>query len=241
VRFALFALLLVAGCDDPVARGQRLFADPAVSGSGANVLTCALCHDATPTRADSSGAPLEGVFLRPSFWGGDVLDPLSATNVCVTAFMGGRGLQRGVADADALSAYLESISDVKKVPGDLTLAQPYTVPATISADTVAALPPGDATAGAARWKSACMECHGDAGTGKGRISSETSVVPNSIIDGVNFPDSSVWRTVIVEKIRHGKFFGIGGKMAPFSLERLPDQAVADLLAFMEAFGLPPRP
>jgi thiosulfate dehydrogenase len=236
--FVVVVMLACAGCDDPIARGKKLFDDPAIAGSATNYFSCALCHDAQPMRADSPGYPLEGVFLRPSFWGGEVLDPLSGTDVCVTDFMGGRALDRAQSDVEALSAYLQSISDPKKVSPDLSAAQPYTVPPTISADTVAGLPPGDATRGATRWNAACASCHGEPGTGQGRITQDTSIVPNSVTEGGEFPDPTVQRTVVVEKIRHGKYFGIGGKMPPFSYERLDDSAVSDLVVYLQGFGLP---
>jgi thiosulfate dehydrogenase len=39
--------------------------------------------------------------------------------------------------------------------------------------------------------------------------------------------------VVIEKVRHGRFFGIGGEMPLFSSEALPDPALGDLLEYLE--------
>jgi thiosulfate dehydrogenase len=46
-----------------------------------------------------------------------------------------------------------------------------------------------------------------------------------------FPASQV-RAVVVEKIRHGKFFNIGGIMPLYSAEAITDQEIADILAYI---------
>ena len=43
----------------------------------------------------------------------------------------------------------------------------------------------------------------------------------------------------IEKVRHGKFFSVGGNMPLFSLEALSDAQLGDVLAYLEMFGLPP--
>ncbi|MBX5484795.1 MAG: cytochrome C oxidase Cbb3, partial [Myxococcaceae bacterium] len=40
------------------------------------------------------------------------------------------------------------------------------------------------------------------------------------------------RLVIIEKIRHGQFFGVGGNMPLYGREMLSDEQVADLLAYL---------
>ena len=78
---------------------------------------------------------------------------------------------------------------------------------------------------------ACQACHGDVGTGVGRISALASIVPD---DSVDFAASSGFslETVIVEKVRHGNFFAIGGVMPPFSTEVLSDDDLAALIGFL---------
>jgi thiosulfate dehydrogenase len=38
--------------------------------------------------------------------------------------------------------------------------------------------------------------------------------------------------VVIEKVRHGQFFGVGGSMPPYSQEALPDTDLGALLAFL---------
>ena len=38
--------------------------------------------------------------------------------------------------------------------------------------------------------------------------------------------------IMIEKIRHGKFFGIGGNMPLYSTETLSDGEVADIVAYL---------
>jgi thiosulfate dehydrogenase len=38
--------------------------------------------------------------------------------------------------------------------------------------------------------------------------------------------------VVVEKVRHGKFFNIGGMMPLYSVETLTDQQLADIVTFL---------
>ena len=47
-----------------------------------------------------------------------------------------------------------------------------------------------------------------------------------------FPAPGEARFAVVEKLRHGRFFNIGGVMPLYSLEALSDQDVADLLAYL---------
>ena len=38
--------------------------------------------------------------------------------------------------------------------------------------------------------------------------------------------------VVIEKVRHGQFFGVGGSMPPYSQEALSDADLGALLAFL---------
>ena len=46
----------------------------------------------------------------------------------------------------------------------------------------------------------------------------------------SFPTNA--RAVVVEKIRHGKFFNIGGIMPLYSVESISDQEIVDTLAYL---------
>ena len=49
------------------------------------------------------------------------------------------------------------------------------------------------------------------------------------------------RPITIEKVRHGKYFGVGGNMPLYSLEALSDAQLSDILAYLEKFGLSPPP
>jgi len=102
---------------------------------------------------------------------------------------------------------------------------------TIVRDTTQVPPRGDPARGAEVHRLACSVCHGEASTGAQKIR-EAPVLPEEALQGARdefpeFPPAAVF----VEKIRHGRFFGVGGIMPPYSLEALSDADVGALLAF----------
>ena len=205
--------------------GQALFHDPRVSRSEFNAVSCATCHDdgdADPATL-FSGHPLTGVVFRSSWWGGQAATLKDAVDHCLVRFMRERPLDIGDPRGRALYEYLLSISP-EPVPAPL----PLTI-----VENVTTLGRGDPQRGAAIWDRACASCHGAAFSGEGRVSTLASVVPG---DSVDFAASSGFplELVIVEKVRHGGFFGIGGSMPPYALERLPDDDLRDLLGYLLA-------
>jgi len=246
-RGAIFAGAALAcaaiACGDPevvevertaIEHGRELLFDPTLGGgSSDNRLACATCHG---ERADAAsarlpGAPLAGAVARPSYWGGAEPTLLGAINQCRYYFMFADVPWTGdEVEARAIYAYLASIAD-----GDAS-AQPFTL------GEVAALPAGDASRGAGLYAAACASCHGDAYTGLtgGTLRDVPSapVLPQQTL--AEHPLSEYTpeerRLVFVEKTRHGTFFGYGGQMPPFSIERLSDADLADVLAHL---GLDP--
>jgi thiosulfate dehydrogenase len=128
----------------------------------------------------------------------------------------------------AIYAYLESIS------GEGTSADP--VPFTVVGPVID-LPAGDPARGAAVFDGACASCHGAAHSGEGRLVARAPILPEQTITE-HPPDKYTpleRRLVFVEKTRHGGFLGYGGQMPPFSVEKLPDADLADLLAFFGVY------
>jgi thiosulfate dehydrogenase len=64
--------------------------------------------------------------------------------------------------------------------------------------------------------------------GTGRLSSRVSIIPEDTI--ALFPTNA--RAVVVEKVRHGKFFNIGGVMPLYSAEAITDQEIVDVLVYL---------
>lgn len=227
----ILATMLVAGCGEeaekvPAAeRGAELVRSPALSPSSFNRLACTTCHAVDPSADDRilPGYPLAGAAARPSWWGGQMLDLREAVDFCLVYFMKGDPLDPRDEDARALYDYLLSIAD--RGP---TEALPLTVVPRIESSP----PRGDPALGAEIHRLACQSCHGEAGTGAGRLVPDAPVLPDQAEREAReiFPEYGP-DVVFTEKIRHGQFFGIGGNMPLYSLEALSDEEVGALLAF----------
>ena len=144
---------------------------------------------------------------------------LDAINVCVESFMGGRALAPDDDAARELYAYLASTSAPSSDPLPLTLVRDVTSLSELA---------GDSERGERAYDAACRRCHGAGFTGAERAVTRASVLPGDTREV--FLDNA--RAVVVEKIRHGKFFNIGGTMPLYSREALSDEAVADILAYL---------
>jgi thiosulfate dehydrogenase len=229
----LFCYVLTGcGARPAVDVGRALFDDPALSGAATNVFRCANCHEVAPTPTKVlPGYSLRDVASRPTFWGGAVPTLLDATNQCVTQFMRGRPLAPDEERGRALFVYLRSVSPSATAPA---------LPLTIVKD-IADIKSGDATRGGELWRQGCSNCHGDPVSGRGRLADTVSLIPTDTLKSFGTDPKTGARPITIEKVRHGKFFAVGGNMPPFSLEALPDAALADILAYLEGFGLPPSP
>jgi thiosulfate dehydrogenase len=226
---ALLAAGIAGGCQDdepegPVAAadlGQHLFHDPDFSGSRFNTFACGTCHADEPGDTTiRSGYSLVGSAFRPTYWGGYEARLIDAVSFCLVFFMRGEAIDPADPRGRALYEYLVRISP------DPEDALPLTVVANITA-----IDPGDARRGATVWDEACAVCHGAPHTGRGRISDLASVVPETAIEFADQigadPD-----LVIIERVRHGQFFGVGGNMPLFSREVLSDEDLGALLAYL---------
>ncbi len=230
-RLVTLVVLAAAGCtveQSAAEYGEALFADPAVAGSSRNTFACATCHQTGATddlsRIDS-GANLRGVAARASFWGGQELRLLDAVNACLIFFMRApRPLDEDDLDGHALAAYLESITP----SGSPTDTLPFTVQENVLDFPVG----GDAARGAVAYDAACGNCHGALHTGSGGLLGATSrtILPELTDEYATLFPGFDPRLVVTEKVRHGRFFDIGGAMPLYSLEALDDATLADILA-----------
>ncbi len=212
-----------------VEHGAALFADASVAGTSFNAFSCATCHAADPASAGDTilvGAPLAGAVRRPSYWNGAELDLLRAANACLYYFMlDVTPWTPDDPDAQAIYAYLDSLPS--------TAADEEPVPFTL-ARLVEDPGDGDAERGASVYARSCQRCHGGAHTADGRLHTRIPRLPEDSIEEHAPPDydAAARRLIFVEKVRHGGFFGYGGEMAPFSLEKLSDAELADVLQFL---------
>jgi len=223
------AALAAAGChgrEAPLAAadyGRALFSDPRFSGSQFNVFSCATCHAATP---DGDGPriarSLRNSAFRRSFWGGYKPRLLDAVNFCYVFFMrGDPPLDRDDPRGRALYEYLVQISPERpSAPVPLTIVE-----------NISDVGRGDPARGRRVWDATCRTCHGDPHTGRGRLADFVSIVPEDSLDFAREAGVAP-ALVVVEKVRHGQFFGVGGNMPPFSREVLSDADLGALLAYL---------
>jgi thiosulfate dehydrogenase len=122
----------------------------------------------------------------------------------------------------ALLAYLRSLSAAPDA------ARPLTFVRSIDPTYIAQLPPGDGSRGESLYHDACGYCHGDPHSGKGRLGTRVSILPEATLEVFG----GMARSIMIEKIRHGKFFHIGGNMPPYGAEMLSDTEVADIVEYL---------
>jgi thiosulfate dehydrogenase len=175
---------------------------------------------------------------RPSWWGTNETHLLDAMNYCLVEFMGGAALDAADLRARELYEYLVSIS-----PDEPSPALPLKVVQNITGLTELAAG-ADATRGQDVWSRGCRGCHGEPHSGEGRLGHKTTIVPEDTLKGpvcnpTKNPNAAsdpavraCARVVTVEKVRHGKFFNIGGLMPLYSEETLADVEIADILAYV---------
>lgn len=212
----------------PAQRGRSLFTTRAqgASPSRDNWFSCSTCHSSRGTDSRIlSGAVMGGATARPRYWGGSMLDLLSAINTCRSSFMGaGDPWSAADPDAQAMYAFLKSLPEVA----------PDAVPFTI-VRTIANVPVGDATRGRDVYERACQTCHGLVHSGEGRLAESIPRLPDDTLSehptSKGYSPESV-RLVVIEKIRHGGFLGYGGRMPLYSTEVLDDPKVGDVLAYL---------
>jgi thiosulfate dehydrogenase len=227
LRFLLAAAgLALAACAPLEAKvyGEQLFNDAAFAGSKFNAFSCATCH---ATRAGDTrllpGMPLPGVTARSAYWGGAEESLLAAVNFCLVQFQRAPApLTEDDVRGRALFAYLKSLEPA----GASTAPLPYPITRALKD-----LPNGDATRGEAVYAAACKSCHGAAHTGEGRLTERAQVLPEVDQEYPSLFPGTPGRLVFLEKIRHGKFFGVGGEMPLYGTGQLSDDDVSALFAF----------
>ncbi|MGZ3408376.1 MAG: c-type cytochrome [Polyangia bacterium] len=234
MKRAFVFMVLFAGCGSRPALdyGRALFSDATVSSAASNPFKCSTCHEIAPTAVKSlPGYTMYDAAARAAWWGGTVNTLLDATNQCVHEFMRGNPLAADDEKGRAIFVYLTSLAPDASAP---------TLPLTV-VQNIVDVPSGDATRGKMWWDQGCGNCHGAPHTGQGRISDGASLVPDDSLAAHGTDPKTGARPVVIEKVRHGKFFNVGGNMPLFSVEALSDAQLGDILAYLEGFGLPPSP
>jgi hypothetical protein len=103
------------------------------------------------------------------------------------------------------------------VSGDVYDLQ-FTVDGQVVYRIVYNVPNGDATRGGDLYQRACANGHGALHTGANRLGPNVSVIPEESIMQHGTDPRSGARGITLEKIRHGKFFMVGGDMPLYSTD-----------------------
>ena len=231
---ALVVVMLAVGCGSQSALdyGREIFDSTSISSAASNPFKCSTCHEvtATPTK-QLPGYVLYDSVVRASWWGGNVLTLLDATNQCIYNFMRGNV----ITDSD------EKGRRAVRVPVEhLARRLGAAVPADGGREHRRRAERRRGHAGRSIWNQSCANCHGAPHTGQGRLSDQVSnQCPDDSIAAHGTSATMGARPVVIEKVRHGKFFNVGGNMPLFSLEAMSDAQLGDVLAYLETFGLPP--
>jgi thiosulfate dehydrogenase len=222
------AVGLLFGCtspDGPVVAsvfGEELFGRTDFSDSQFNVFSCATCHAATAPKAGPRiGSSLRNSAFRTSWWNGYTPRLLDAVNSCYVFFMRGAPLDPTDPRARALYEYLVRISPERGSP-----ATPLTL-----VEKITDLPRGQAARGKAVYEEVCAPCHGDPHSGRGRLADFVAIVPEASL-GFAGQFGADPAEVVIEKVRHGQFFGVGGNMPFFSREALSDEDLGAILTYV---------
>lgn len=222
---AMFIALAAAGCPAPTGAEvrERIFNDPRLAEREFNSSSCATCHNVYDAKGGSRiGVTLKNVVGRPTWWGGYSPRLLDAVNFCNVFFMRGAPLEPSDPRARALYEYLVSVS-----PDATSPEMPLTV-----VENVTTVPRGDPRRGEEVYNASCRVCHGAPRTGVGRINELTSIIPNASIEFAVANDFDP-ELVIIEKIRHGQFFAVGGNMPMFTREALSEEDLSALMGFLD--------
>jgi cytochrome c len=227
LRFALGTALLglmACGSGDKAtalaARGEMLFSNPQ---EGGNTLACMLCHARSEPAPDGfrrPGHPLLGAGGRASFKayeGRTATRFVEAINVCLNQWMIAPLWTEDDARYVAVHAYLEVKSGIDDSPADLLHPIIESAPADLGG--------GDPSRGAALFDVSCAICHGMGATG-------TSHAP--ILIGRSLLPEYIGRRVRTSGLQSNADATpfAGGRMPFWSVDRLSDDELRDLVAFI---------
>ncbi|NJK88337.1 MAG: hypothetical protein HC923_02375 [Myxococcales bacterium] len=218
------ALLTVGASPDA---GRQAFFDPGISDRG---VACATCHEASPEEDTDglirAGHSLFDVARRPH-WRGDVRRSSlptvrAAMEPCIEIYMGGL---RTKDDGALIARFLEQNVGTGKAPPALVIKP------SLEADRDYARPKylsGDPDRGRKLYYRACHSCH-----------------PHGDKEGIAGRVAGLDRARVAANVREGTGLLRGRRdpaawMAFFGADRLSDDEVADIAAFVEGLGAKAR-
>ena len=201
----------------PVEQGLRVYMDPRPDG---NSFRCATCHALTdrPDGLRRPGHPIGDAPRRPSFKNGQLNTFVDAANSCLEEWMSAESLwTEDSSDYQALVAFLDDQA------GGATESAPAITFSILAPPTD--LSGGDAGRGQTLFNSSCAVCHGDNASG-------TQQGPQ--LAGRNLDPELIARRVRTSGQRDSRVYDnlTGGRMPFWSLERLSDEELLDLVEYV---------
>jgi len=223
-RFSLFLVVLagtgVVGCGDSSPgepSGEALYLQRHTDG---NTFACATCHALEEPAADGfrrPGHPIGDAANRPSYKNGQLTELLDAVNTCRVEWMVAPPFAADDTRWIALSEYLSGVAG-----GSVAPALSYAI-----VPPPSSLTGGDEMAGQDLFNQACVVCHGVDATGteralalRGQLLDAETIARRVRTSGAT--DSSVYVDLT------------GGVMPFWAEDRLSDQELLDLVAFVLA-------
>ncbi|MEQ8279349.1 MAG: DM13 domain-containing protein [Deltaproteobacteria bacterium] len=225
IVFVSVTLVACGGPSEPepieVARtGEAIFTEPNPAG---NTFTCSTCHALTEPAADGVrrvGHALGDAFHRSTYKNGQLTSLRDAVNTCVTEWMLAPAYTETSEDWLTLSAWLEAQSAGVGEEVTIQIVEP---PADVTG--------GDPEAGRATFNATCVACHGQDGGGTVRapgitgLSLDVDYIARRVRTS-GLPDSEVYEGLT------------GGRMPFWGLDRLSDDELRDIAAFVATADAP---
>lgn len=234
----LGALALGAGCtaaeapaepaepSELATRGEQIFTNVVEDG---NTFTCATCHAISEPVLDGIrrvGHPLFDAARRPTYKNGQLTELRDAANSCLQEWMNAEPWTADDGRWLALEEYLESVApDEEAEPLRFEVVDP---------PPVSALGGGDPEAGRALFNRSCSACHGEDGIG-----SQLAIpVGGRGLD----PEYVAERVRTSGRTESEVYDGLTGGVMPFwAADRLDDDELRDLIAWLEIEQAPVDP
>ena len=201
--------------------GMVVYGDPDPKG---NTFACATCHalkEPSPDGIRRPGHQIGDATHRPSYKNGKLNSLLEAVNSCRAEWMNAPTWDAGSEDYADLVAFLDTMAGDGEAP-------------TITYEIVA--PPkdltgGDADDGLALFNASCSICHGQGAVG-------TERAPQ--LAGTGLPDSYIATRARTSGLTDSPVYeGLtGGKMPFWSKDRLNDDELLDIIAWITTSELP---
>jgi mono/diheme cytochrome c family protein len=209
-----------AGIQAVVVRGMSLYESPVPGG---NSFACASCHALEEPAADGlrrPGHPIGDAVARSTWKNGQLTEVRDAVNSCRDEWMNAPDWSPADPDWMALRTFLEA--NAPATAPDLS----YTIvpaPQTLTG--------GDVGAGEALFNGSCSVCHGEDGAG-------TQQAPPVVGFGLD-AGYVAQRIRTSGRVGSGVYTGLTGGIMPFwSEDRLSDDEVRDLVAYLGVTGTP---